>query len=65
MLEAPQPVEALVCVATDMSTRLGVYTASRLAIDADCVDGKEHLERLATAMDMPPGLVSALNETIE
>lgn len=63
MLAAPQPVEVLAAQADDMKTRIEVYTASRLAIDADCEAGAAHLEQLAAAMQMPPGLIAALNET--
>lgn len=65
MLTSPQPVEALAAQAGDMKTRIEVYTASRLAIDADCAAGAEHLNALAGAMELPPGLVAALNENAD
>ncbi len=63
MLKSPQPVQALAAQAGDMKTRIEVYTASKLAIDDDCEAGAEHLKQLAAAMDMPPGLVAALNDS--
>ena len=62
MLDAPVSVAALATGATDMKTRIEIYTASQLAMDTECDAGVAHLEQLAKAMAMPPGLVMALNE---
>lgn len=62
MLESPLSLESLAAQAGDLQTRIEVYTASRLALDADCAQGASYLERLAQALELPPGLVTALNE---
>ena len=65
MLEAPVNVEQLAAQAGDLHGRIEVYTASLLAIDADCPAGAGHLAALAAALQLPGELVSALHERVQ
>ena len=62
MLEAPVSIETLAAGAPDLKARIELYTASCLVIDPQCGDGAQHLQRLAAALEIPPGLIAALEE---
>lgn len=65
MLDTPITIQALAASAPDLKLRIELYTASRLVIDAECIAGTQHLQQLAAAMEIPPGLVAALEENAE
>lgn len=56
LLQAPSSVEELASEAVSLEQKTEVYLASCLAIDIDHPAEKQHIDRLANALNLPAGL---------
>lgn len=61
VLLKPATIEELAAEATSLAQRVEVYTAARLAIDADAPSEHEWLDRLANALALEAGLKAHLD----
>ena len=64
-LRSPKSVESIVVEARDPALRVEVYAASVLAIDETRDEGRAYLERLATLLELPHDLVTAVHKQAE
>lgn len=63
LLLRPATIEDLVAEATSFEERVEVYTAARLAVDADTASEHDWLDRLAIALRLDPQLKTHLDAT--
>ena len=63
-LEAPLDIDAIVASATTEAQKAELYTASRLAIDADTRAERCYLDLLAGRLGLPDGLVDHIEATV-
>ena len=61
LLKNPPGLADIVAEATDMASKLEIYTASVLVIDDTCADGAAYISRLKTALALPLPLTDAVD----
>ncbi|UHD46637.1 tellurite resistance TerB family protein [Aureimonas altamirensis] len=64
-LRRPMPVEDLAAQARTPEAGVEVYLASLMAIDADTPAERDYLQRLASALRLPPDLVAEIHDAHE
>ena len=62
LLHNPPSIEEIRAEATDLDTRLEVYSASLLTLDEQCADGRAYLARLSAELQLPQPLVAVVHE---
>ncbi len=61
LLRHPPRIDQVVADASDMQSKLEIYTASKLVIDDQCIEAREYLSDLKQRLNLPAALIEAVD----